>query len=439
MTSRSETLRELDHRHLWHPYTDIATHERQPLHCIERAEGCYLYDTEGRALLDGIASWWCVALGHGYPPVIDAIRKQAGQLQHSILGGISHPPAVELAARLAAIAPGDLNRVYFASDGSSAVEAAMKMAVQYWVFKDEPQRTRFVSLEHAYHGDTLGAISVGYMSWFQEPYGALIKPPLMAPSPHAPTSDEETSLRAAHAAFLKLQELVDQHADTIAAIVVEPLVQGAAGIWIHPEAYLESVRNLCDDYGILLIADEIATGFGRTGAMFACDRADVVPDIMCLGKALTAGYLPLSATIATDAVYEAFRAPEGDPPRVFWDGHTFCGNPITCAAALATLDAFDALDLPASCAPRETLLAEGFAALELLSGVDFHKTLGMIGMCALDDPDHAKRAVLIARELGLFTRPLGKTLYLWPPLTVTEPELTLMLERLEVAIVKSMQ
>jgi len=439
MTSRSDTLRELDHRHLWHPYTDIATHERQPLLCIDRAEGSYLYDINGRALLDGIASWWCVALGHGYAPVVEAIRKQAGELQHSILGGLSHPPALKLAARLAALAPGGLNHVYFAADGSSAVEAALKMAAQYHAFNGEPQRTRFVGLENAYHGDTLGAISVGFTSWFQEPYGALIKPSLIAPSPHAPSSDDEVSMLAAHSAFQKLQALVDEHADTIAAIVLEPLVQGAAGIWIHPEEYLQSVRNLCDDYGILLIADEIAVGLGRTGAMFACDRGAVVPDIMCLGKALTAGYLPLSAAIASDAVYEAFRAPEGAAPRVLWDGHTFCGNPITCAAALAALDAFDDLDIPNACAPKEQLLRDGFAAIAKLPGVAYYKALGMIGMCALENPERATAAAFLAQDLGLFIRPLNETLYLWPPLTVTEQELSLMLERLEAAIVKSMQ
>ncbi|MBI1317712.1 MAG: adenosylmethionine--8-amino-7-oxononanoate transaminase [Candidatus Hydrogenedens sp.] len=442
MTRDLDSLRELDYRHLWHPYTDIATHEKAPFHCVVRGEGSYLYEADGTALLDGIASWWCIALGHGYAPVIDAIREQAGQLQHCILGSLAHPPAIELAQRLAALAPGDLNRVYFAADGSSAVEAAMKMAVQHWQFRGEPQRTRFISLEQAYHGDTLGAISAGYIDWFQKPFADLVKPAIAAPTPHTPSGDEETCLRAAHAAFKKLQAIVDEHADELAAVIVEPLVQGSAGIWIYPEEYLQSLRNLCDDYGILLIADEIATGLGRTGAMFACDRAGIVPDIMCLGKALTAGYLPLSATIATDAVYEAFRSTDG-VPRVFWDGHTFCGNPITCAAGLATLDAYEKLDIPRSCAPREAMLAERFAAIAQLPGVAYHKTLGMIGMCALDEASggaaRAKRAALIARELGLFTRPLGTTLYLWPPLTVTEEELGLMLDRLEAAIVKSMQ
>lgn len=426
-------LAELDYRYLWHPYTDQATYERQPHWSIERAEGVYLYDNHGRALLDGIASWWCVSLGHGHPRIVRAIQEQAAVLQHSILGGLAHGPAVRLAERIARVCPGDLNHIYFAADGSSATEAALKAAVQYWQYVGEPGRTKFVALENGYHGDTLGAVAAGFTSWFQKPFGALVKPALLAPSPHAPTSDAEESERHAARAFEAIQRIVEEHSNHIAAVILEPLCQGAAGIWIYPESYLQKVRALCDAHGLLLIADEIAVGFGRTGAMFACERAQIVPDILCIGKALTGGYLPLSAAVASTKVFDAFRAPEGEV-RVFWDGHTYCGNPITCAAALAALDVFEDLHLPHSCAELERQLAEGFEEIGALHGVAYQKSLGMIGMCAMEDAAVAPKAALEARELGLFIRPLGPSLYLWPPLTSTLEELGMMIERFGAAI-----
>jgi adenosylmethionine-8-amino-7-oxononanoate aminotransferase len=425
-----------DYRHLWHPYTDQSTYERQP-HCsIERGEGVYLYDSNGNALLDGIASWWCVSLGHSHPKIVRAIQEQAAVLQQAILGGLSHGPAIDLAERIAGVTPPGLEHVYFAADGSSATEAALKMAVQYWQYLGEPQRTRFVALENGYHGDTLGAVAAGFTSWFQEPFGALVKPALLSPTPHAPTSDPEAIARRADWAAEELDRLVAAHAKEIAAMILEPLCQGAAGIWIYPERYLRAAREICDRHGILLIADEIAVGFGRTGAMFACEKAGIVPDILCIGKALTGGYLPLSAAVASTKVFDAFRS-SGGAPRVFWDGHTYCGNPITCAAALAALDVFDELDLPRACAGLERQLAEGFARVESLRGVTYARTLGMIGMCTLETPALAAASALEARRSGLFIRPLGTSLYLWPPLTSTPEELGSMIELFHAAIEKA--
>lgn len=427
----------LDYRHLWHPYTDATTYEALPHCCIERSQGVYLYDHEGRPLLDGISSWWCVSLGHGQPSIIEAIQQQAATLQHCIVAGMTHAPAVWLAERIARLCPGDLNRVYFASDGSCAAEAAMKMAVQYWSFRGEPQRTRFLALEQGYHGDTLGAIAVGFTSWFQEPFGPLLKPALLAPTPHCPSSDPaECETHAAQALEAFAAMMAEHHRD-LAAVMLEPLCQGAAGIWIYPESYLVGVRDLCDQYGVLLIADEIAVGLGRTGALWACDRARIVPDIMCIGKALTGGYLPMSAAVATDRLFSVFQSTDG-VKRVFWDGHTFCGNPITAAAAIAALALFEALDIPHSCAALERRMADGFKHLARHPGVRYHKTLGMIGMCAFDDtPEGAARAYACcqqARQLGLFTRPLGPTVYLWPPLTSTPTELDTMLDILDTVI-----
>ncbi len=407
-----DDLAALDHRYLWHPYTDAATYERLPHSCIARADGVYLYEQDGTALLDGISSWWCVSLGHGQPAIIEAIQQQAATLQHCIQAGMTRAPAVRLAEHLARICPGDLNRVYFASDGSSAAEAAMKMAVQYWCFQGQTQRTRFLALENGYHGDTLGAIAVGYTSWFQEPFGALLKPAILAPTPHCPSSDAAECEAHAARAFEGFAELMHAHHQELAAVMLEPLCQGAAG-------------------------DEIAVGLGRTGARWACDRAGIVPDILCVGKALTGGYLPMSAAVATDRLFSAFQSTDG-VKRVLWDGHTFCGNPITAAAALAALALFDTLDIPRACAPQEQHLSDGFQHLARRQGIRYHKSLGMIGMCAFEDtPEGAARAYATcqkARQLGLFTRPLGPTLYLWPPLTSTPAELERMFNILDDAI-----
>lgn len=439
----SGSLRDLDHRHLWHPYTDARPNASAPFLNIVRAEGVYLYEESGRRLLDGISSWWSVALGHGQPRIVAAIQEQAAKLQHAILGTLTHAPAIELATRLAALLPGDLNRIYFASDGSSAVEAALKMAVQYWRNRDRPEKTRFVSIEGAYHGDTIGAMGVGLISWFEETYLGIVSRAAQAPSPHLPRkATEGEQLAFALKSVEGLREVIEKEGpQCIAAIIVEPLCQGASGIRIYPPEYLRGVRELCDEYQVLLIADEIATGFGRTGTMFACEQAGIVPDMMCLGKALTGGYLPMSAVAATDALYASFSAPESKSP-VFWDGHTFCGNPITAAAALAALEVFEERSIPDSCKAGAAILAEGFAVLGALPCVAYHRCLGMIGMCAFTE---AAGGAALAREVcrraleqGLFIRPLGEVLYLWPPLTSTEEELGEMLAMLRQAVLDSM-
>lgn len=431
------TLRELDHAHLWRPYTDIASCERGPWTHIVRGEGVHLIDAGGRRIYDGIASWWCVALGHGHPHITAAIAAQAGQLQHSILGTLSHAPAVQLAARLAGLTGGRLPHVYFASDGSSVVDAALKLAVQYWALRGAPEKRRFIALEEAYHGDTLGAIGVGYTSWFQEPYGALVQPALQAPSPWRAGGDEGEQLAHARRAFAALEDLAQRHRGEIAGMVVEPLVQAASGIRIYPAEYLGWVRELCDREGILLIADEIATGFWRTGETFACDVAGIRPDILLLGKALTGGYLPMSALLATDEIYDAFRS-RTEERIVFWDGHTFTGNPICAAAALAALEAYAAMDIAATMHPAAQKLAACFGELGKRPEVAYTRSLGMIAMLTLREEaggaERARRACAIALERGLFTRPLGPVLYLWPPLVSTPLEIEEMCGILEDSI-----
>lgn len=431
-------LKASDFNHCWHPYTDAITYESAPYTCIERAEGVYLYTADGRKLYDGIASWWAVALGHSHPKVVAAIQAQAALLQHHVFAMQANAPAVQLAARLAALAPGDLNYSYFAADGSSAVEAALKMAAQYWIYQGKPEKCRFVGLEEAYHGDTIGAMGVGFTSWFQKPYGALVTRALIAPTPFSPcNSGDPEEEHTADAAFAEMERIVGAHHEELAAVVVEPLCLGSAGIRIYPASYLRRLRALCDECGVLLIADEVAVGFGRTGRMFACEVADIVPDIMCLGKALTAGHLPMSVAIATDRVFAAFRRPD-EAPRVFFDGHTFCGNPITAAAALAALDVMAELNLVEHCTPRYAQLAEGMRQIGALPCVAFQKSLGLIGMCTIAEEVGgavvARAIAARANELGLYLRPLGPVLYLWPPLTSTEEELGVMLGILQTAI-----
>jgi len=429
-----------DHQHLWHPYTDIASYERAPYISIDRAEGIHLIDHTGRRIYDGISSWWCVALGHGHPHIIQAIQKQAATLQHSILGTLSHPPAVDLAARLAALCPGDLNHVYFASDGSSVVEAALKMAAQYWGLRGKPEKRNFMTLEGAYHGDTLGAISVGLTDWFEAAYGPLVQPALRLPTPHLLTRDPAAAEAHVNTALQALESALETHVHHTAALIIEPLVQAASGIRIYPASYLAGARRLCDAAEVLLIADEIATGFGRTGQRFACDWAGITPDILCLGKALTGGYLPMSALVARAPIYDAFRAPQGDR-RVFWDGHTFTGNPICAAAALAALDLLETIATPTYLRDSIAALEAGFAQIAQLPQVATHQSLGMLAMCALHDTpgaiEHARRAATRALDLGLFTRPLGQVLYLWPPLIATPEDCKNMTEILRQAITET--
>lgn len=429
---------DIETRHHWRPYTDIRSFEAGPWTLIERAEGLFLHTADGRRLYDGIASWWCVALGHGEQRITSAIQRQAGQLQHCISGTLSHAPVIALAERLSALTDHALPHVYFASDGASVVDAALKLAAQYWSLRGAPKKCRFVALDEAYHGDTLGAIGVGFTSWFRGPYAKLVHPAIQSPSPWMPGGDTAAQHAHARAAFEALAEIVRARRDEIAGIVLEPCVQAAAGIRIYPAEYLAWVRALCDETGVLLILDEIATGFWRTGPCFAHEHASIRPDILLLGKALTGGYLPMSALLATDAIFNTFRATAPDEGIVFWDGHTFTGNPLCAAAALAALDCYAQDDIAAHVARVAPFLAEVFARLANHPAVEGHRSLGMIGMCTLRESHGgavaARRAAAHALERGLFTRPLGSVLYLWPPLVATAEDCGAMGAILEASI-----
>ncbi len=410
MRSTAE-LQAADRRHLWHPFTQQRAwcEDEEPL-IIEQAEGVNLYDTDGNAYIDGVASLWCNVHGHRHPAVDEAVAEQLGRMAHSTMLGASHPPAIELAERLLEFGPAGLTRVFYSDSGSTAVEVALKMAFQWWLQRGE-RRTNFICLEGAYHGDTLGAVSVGGIDLFHSRYGPLLFDTLQARSGDA----------------RQLEELLERNAGQVAAVMVEPLVQGAAGMLMQPRGYLERVRQLCDEHGVLLICDEVATGFGRTGTMFACDQEAVAPDLMCVGRGLTGGYLPLAATLTTEQVYEGFLGPPEDG-RSFFHGHTYTGNPLACAAGIATLETFKRERTLETLAPKiellERLLAQRIAVLPGV--VEVRQRGFMVGIELIGRPPGERlghAVAMAARRRGALIRPLGDVIVLMPPLTISEADL----------------
>jgi adenosylmethionine---8-amino-7-oxononanoate aminotransferase len=410
-----ESAIELDKRHLWHPFTQQRSWFGEDQLVIERGEGTDLIDAEGRRYIDGVSSLWCNVHGHRHPLIDAAIRAQLDRVAHSTTLGLTHSPAAELAARLAAIAPPGLERVFYSESGSAAVEIALKMAFQYWSQRGERDRTSFVTLSDAYHGDTLGAVSVGGIDLFHAAFG-----PLLFESHRVAPGDAE-----------RLECLLDLHAGEIAAVIVEPLVQGAAGIRIQPPGFLRAVRELTAARDVLLIADEVATGFGRTGTMFACEQERVAPDLLCLGKGLTGGYLPLAATLATDDVHAGFLG-EHEEYRTFFHGHTFTGNPLGCVAAIASLEAFEREATLVRLQPKIRLLGELLKPVAALPQVAEVRGRGFMVGVDLGERDPAlrlgHRVALEARERGAIVRPLGDTVVLMPPLAISVADLRRLVE-----------
>jgi adenosylmethionine-8-amino-7-oxononanoate aminotransferase len=408
---------QLDRDHLWHPFTQQrAWCDEEPL-LIERAKGWQLIDSEGRHYIDGVSSLWCNVHGHRHPEIDQAVRDQLDRVAHSTMLGLTHPGASELAARLVAIAPPGLSRVFYSDSGSTATEIALKMAFQFQQQRggQHTRRTSFVHLRDAYHGDTIGSVSVGGIDLFHATYRPLLFDAHAVEPGAAP--DLERTLAA--------------HEEEIAAVIVEPLVQGAAGIVVHPPGYLRAVRELCDRFGVLLICDEVATGFGRTGTMFACEQEGVAPDLLCIAKGLTGGYLPLAATLATERIYEGFLgAPEEQ--RTFFHGHTYTGNPLACAAALANLDAFEREQTIARLQPKIRLLGELLGVVAEQPGVVEARGRGLMAGIDLGEHDPAlrvgHRVALEARRRGAIIRPLGDVVVLMPPLAISQGDLRRLVE-----------
>jgi adenosylmethionine---8-amino-7-oxononanoate aminotransferase len=420
-------LIEADRRHVWHPFTQQqGWHDDEEMLVVDRAQGTNLYDVEGNAYIDGVSSLWCNVHGHRHPAIDDAIRAQLDRVAHSTMLGLSHQPAIELAERLIAVAPPGLQRVFYSDSGSTAVEIALKMAFQWWVQRGQTRRNRFICLQNAYHGDTIGAVSVGGIDLFHSLYRRLLFDAWQA--------------RAGDAAHLG--ELLTAHGDEVAAVIVEPLVQGAAGMLMQPPGYLRRVRELCDQHGVLLICDEVATGFGRTGRMFACDHEDVSPDLLCVGKGLTGGYLPLAATLATERIYEGFLG-RFDEYRTFFHGHTFTGNPLACAAAIATLETFGRERTLERLQPKIGLLTRLLEQrVTGLPGVAEVRQRGMMvgieltGASAADRLGH--HVTLAARRRGAAIRPLGDVVVLMPALAMPETDLRRLVEITAAAIAEVM-
>jgi adenosylmethionine---8-amino-7-oxononanoate aminotransferase len=412
-----QTEAQLDHRHLWHPFTQQQDWiSEQPL-MIEGAEGCELIDTDGNRYLDGVSSLWCNVHGHRHPLIDRAIREQLEQVAHTTMLGLSHPRASELAARLVAIAPPGLNRVFYSDSGSTAVEVALKMAFQYWQHRggQHVRRCSFICLRDAYHGDTVGSVSVGGIDLFHSMYR-----PLLFDAYRVPAGD-----------VTALDQVLTKHGNEIGAVVVEPLVQGAAGMLLQPSGYLRAVRGLCDARGVFLVCDEVATGFGRTGRMFACEHEGVVPDFLCLAKGLTGGYMPLAATLTTKRVYEGFLG-KHDEFKTFFHGHTYTGNPLACAAALASLEVFRRERTLVRLRPKIRLLAESLAEVQLMPEVREVRQRGLMVGIDLGEHDPSQRmghrVTLEARKRGVIVRPLGDVIVLMPPLSISLEDLRRLVE-----------
>lgn len=430
--SDAQQFADWDREHVWHAFTQMQDYE--PL-IVTHASGCVLTDIEGRELIDGVSSVWCNVHGHQHPVIDSAIREQLNKVAHVTSLGMSNPTTIELARRLAEITPDGLEHTFFSGDGASSVEVALKMAFQYWHQREDPrpQKNTYIALGSAYHGDTLGSVSVGGVARFHEMFEPLLFNVIRVDNPNTYRLPESVSATDATAYYLdKLESTLATHHQQVAAMVIEPLVQGAAGLIMQPEGYLRGVRELTRKYDVLLIADEVAVGFGRTGKMFACEHESVSPDIMCLAKGLTGGYLAMSATIATTEIWNAFL---GSGLKTFYHGHTYAGNPLAAAAALATLDIFHDEATLENVATRSQELREALetriASHPLVGNIRQRGLIAAIELVAdkaTKDPLNATlgtgyKVCQAALDKGVWLRPLRDTLVIMPPLSINQQQL----------------
>lgn len=435
-------LRDLDRAHLWHPFTQQQRWVADDPLVVASAEGCWLVDTDGNRYLDGNSSLWVNVHGHRHPRLDAALRAQIDAVAHTTFLGLTNPPAIELAARLAALAPGRLERVFFSESGASAVEVAIKMAYACWLLRGEPQRSLFVSLEGAYHGDTVGSVSVGHIDAFHATYRPLLFTTAAVPQPYCYRCPLGLTYPACELACADaLAEVLAREAGRVAAVVVEPLVQGAAGIVTAPDGHLARIAEIARRHGVLLIADEVATGFGRTGRMFACEHEGVEPDLMALGKGLTGGYLPMSATLATPEIYDAFA------DATFFHGHSYSGNPLAAAVAVANLEVFTEEATIARTGQLAAALAAELATFRGLPHVGDVRQRGcMAGIELVADvatgapfpPEEqvAARVCRAARDRGLVIRPLGDVIVVMPALAMSDEEVAFLGARLREALLE---
>lgn len=446
MATYRDRLKQLDHRYLWHPFTQMQEWMSEEPVIISQAEGHYLFDVGGQKYLDGVSSLWCNVHGHKKKEIDDAIKAQLDRIAHSTFLGLSHVPGIQLAQKLVEIAPKGLQRVFYSDSGATAVEIALKMAVQYWHLKGQSQRAQIATLAESYHGDTVGSMSLGYSETFHRYHKSLLFPVTRLTPPHVfryyDGMDEENALNASIA---DAKDKLYAQAHTFAAVVMEPLMQGAAGMWSQPVGYVRAIADLCKEHGILLVLDEVATGFGRTGKMFACDQAGVTPDILCMAKGITGGYLPLAATLSSEEIFSAFLGEYKDY-RTFFHGHTYTGNPLGCAAALANLELFERDAVLEKMQPRIMTIRERLEneLLKLSHVSDVRQWGYMAGIELVEDKANRKnyaaekrighKVILEARKRGVIVRPLGDIIILMPPLTMSDHELATLLDVVQDAI-----
>jgi adenosylmethionine-8-amino-7-oxononanoate aminotransferase len=427
------SLVDRDRACVWHPYTQMLT--APPPLPIARAQGVYLYTEDGRRILDGISSWWVNIHGHSHPKLNEALAAQSRELEQVVFAGCTHRPAVELAERLLQVLPTGLSRVFYSDNGSTAVEVALKLALQFWRNRGQPQRSKFITLHHAYHGDTVGAMSASEDSLFTRAFAPLLFSVERAHAPYCyrcPLGLKRAECRID--CLGDLERCLTQDGDRIAAVLIEPMLQGAGGMIMWPAEFLAGARRLCDRYQTLLIADEVLTGFGRTGRMFACEHAAVHPDLICLSKALTAGYLPMAVTVATEPIYEAFLSE--DRGKTFFHGHSFTANPLACAVALASLDLFRENAVLDRVQALERQMRAGLEPVRRFPWVGDVRVIGGVGAIELESasPDYLDRIgpqlAAAFLERGILLRPLGNILYFMPPYAITEAETAWVLDQI---------
>lgn len=429
MSDRSKKLGHIDKEYVWHPFTQMKEYEETDPIVIEGGEGIYLYDTEGKKYIDGVSSLWVNIHGHRVPEIDRAIKEQVDKLSHSTLLGVTNPPAAELAKELIDLCPPGLKKVFYSGDGASAVEVALKMSFQYWQHNGKGEKTKFVYLENGYHGDTLGAVSVGGIDLFHSTFKPLLFETYKAPSYYCyrcPLGKEYPSCEIACAK--EIENILKAHHDDVCAVILEPYVQAAGGMIVAPEGYLKMIRQYCDRYDVLMILDEVATGFGRTGKMFACQHEEISPDIMVLGKGMTGGYLPLSATITTQKVYDAFLG-DYEEFKTFFHGHSYAGNPVACAASLGNLEVFKKHKTLERMQEKIECFEQELKEFEGLKHVGNVRNKGLMAGIELVEEKETKKPYEVSRKMGwkvaekamgneVLIRPLGNVVVLMPPVGI---------------------
>lgn len=440
-----ENLKKADQLHIWHPFTQMKEWmESEPILIVE-GKDCFIKDINGRWYLDGVSSIWVNLFGHRRKEIDDALKSQIDLIAHSTLLGLGNIPSIYLAQRLVRILPPGLTKIFYSDNGSTSVEVALKMVFQYWFHRGEHSRVKFVSLKNAYHGDTLGAVSVGGIDIFHSIYRPLLFNTLKAPSPYCYRC--EFDLEYPGCGFLcleKTEEIVKSNKHEIAGFIIEPLVQAAGGIIVSPDGYLRQIGEICKRYNIPLIADEVATGFGRTGKMFAVEHEGVIPDVICLSKGITGGYLPLGVTATTQEIFDAFLGRFEDL-KTFFHGHSYTGNQLACSAGIAVLDIFEKDDILTRIKPKIKLFEDRLLKMKEIRHVGDVRFKGLIGGIELvrDKKTHEPyeygekmgwKVSYIAREKGVFIRPLGNVVVLWPPLSISLENLEMFLDIIESSI-----